>query len=77
MKLHDLIDELTKIAAGLSDAEVKFQTVDMGQVWFPTKPTTFIEARTKDGSCMITFGPNECIAADYKRVADQQDQHGK
>ena len=77
MKLHDLIDELTKIAAGFPDADVKFQTVDMGQVWFPTKPITFIDARTKDGSCMITLGPDESIATDYKRVADQENQQRK
>ena len=77
MKLHDLIDELTKIAAGLPEAEVTFQTTDMGQVWFPTKPTFFIDARKDGDSCRITFGPSECIAADYKREADIRDQQKK
>jgi hypothetical protein len=77
MKLYDLIEELTKIASESPEADVKFQTIEMGQVWFPTKSATFIDARWKDGSCIITIGPHESIAVDYKRVADEQDQQKK
>ena len=73
MKLQELIDSLSGIAASNPDAEARFQNVDVASAWFEPTRCEFLDARTvtlKD--CVVTFGPEAWVASDYKKFADKR-----